>query len=217
MNLFSLLQKEDYLDIKWPIAIAVTGLLLSGGIWFGIDYLNSQSVQDLRIAQSDFNNARSRVETIEEEEATIIEYIGRYQMLDAAGVVADEDRLQMFERVADLRADNRLFPVTLNIQEQKSLMLDYPPEIRDPGEPVALQSSLIGLELNLLHEEDLTRLVNGILDSPGLFQTRACSIELTSSDTTNFLFLSRHFSSSCEILWYTFDLDPPPPDPFGAF
>lgn len=215
MNLFSLLKKEDYLMIKWPIAIAVIGLALSAGIYFGVDYLNSTSLQDLRIAQSDFNSARSRVELIEEEEATIIEYIGRYRMLAEDGVVEDEDRLQMHELLAELRADNQLFPVSLSIQEQQSMMLTYPPEIREPGEPVALRSSEINLELNLLHEGDLIRLLDGIINSPGLFQLRSCEIDLLSKDVTSFIYLSRHFTASCDILWYTFDLDPPQPDPYG--
>lgn len=215
MNLFSLLKKDDYLMIKWQLTCAVVGLAVSASIYFGLDYINNQSVLDLRIAQSDFNNARSQVELIEDEEATIIEYIGRYQMLDVDNVVENEDRLQMFERVAELRADNRLFPVSLNISGQSSLMLNYPPEIREPGGPIALRSSVIGLELNLLHEDDLSRLLAGILDSPGLYQTKECNIELLSPVSTNFVFLSRHFSADCEVLWYTFDLEPPPPDPFG--
>lgn len=215
MSLYSLLKKDDYLMIKWQITYAVVGLVVSAGIYFGLDYLNNQSLQDLRIAQSEFNNARSRVELIEEEEATIIEYIGRYQSLDEENVVENEDRLQMFEHIAELRADNRLFPVSLNISGQNSLMLNYPPDIREPGGPIALRSSSIGLDLNLLHEDDLIRLLAGIVDSPGLYQTKECSIDLLSPASTNFIFLSRHFSASCEVLWYTFDLEPPPPDPFG--
>lgn len=215
MTLFSLLKKEDYLMIKWPITIAVVSLVLAGSIHFGLDYLNSQSVLDMRIAQSDFNNARSRVELIEEEEATIIEYIGRYRMLEEEGVVQDEDRLLMHERVAQLRAENNLFPVSLGMSEQTSMRLNYPPEIREPGEPMTLRSSSISLVLPLLHEEDLIRLMAGILESPGLYQTKQCEIDLRSTNARNFIVLAQHFTATCEILWYTFNLNPPAPDPFG--
>lgn len=215
MTLFSLLKKEDYLMIKWQIVFAVIATLVAIGIYFGIDYFDTRSLRNLRIAQSDFDNARSRVELIEEEEATIIEYIGRYQMLNADGVVQEEDRLQMLERVADIRAENNLFPVSLNISEQTSLRLNYPQGLREPGEPIALRSSIIGLDLPLLHEVDLLRLLDGILDSPGLFQTRSCSISQTNTDLTTFLILSQHFEANCEILWYTFDLDPPVENNFG--
>lgn len=215
MSLFSILTKEDYLMIKWPIVFAVFGIILAIAIFLGADYLNGQSLMDLRIAQSAFNNSRSRVELIEDEEQTIIEYIGRYKMLESEGVVENEDRLQMFERVAELRAANNLFPVSLNINKQTSLNLTYPPELREPGDPVALHSSIIDLELPLLHEEDLTRLLDGILDSPGLYQTSNCEINLQNHETTSFIILSQHFTASCEILWYTFDLDPPAPNPFG--
>jgi len=215
MNLFSILTKEDYLMIKWQIAIAGVGLLLSIGIFLGIDYLSGNSLQDLRIAQADFNSARSRLELIEEEEETIIEYIGRYQMLDADGVVSNEDRLQMFERVAEIRSANNLFPVNTNINRQLTMPINYPPEIRQPGEPIALRSSVIGIDLPLLHEDDLFRLLDGIINGPGLFQTSECSLRQLNRESTNFIVLSQHFDASCEILWYTFDLDPPPPDPFG--
>lgn len=215
MSLFSILKKEDYLMIKWQILFAVVGLALSVLIYLGADYLNNQSVLQLRIAQSDFNSAQTRVEQIEDEEATIIEYIGRYQILDDEGVVRDEDRLQMFERVADIRAANHLFPVSLNIAPQTSLNLTYPPELREPGAPIALDSSVIKVNLPLLHEEDLTRLLDGIIDSPGLYQTRNCEINVQNPDTTRFIILSQHFTATCEILWYTFNLNPPMPDPFG--
>ena len=215
MTLFSILKKDDYLMIKWQIAFATFGIAVATLIFMGADYLNEESVRELRIAQAEFNNARSRVELIEEEEATIIEYIGRYQSMDQAGIVSDEDRLQMIERVADVRAANNLFPVGLNINTQRSMNLTYPPELREPGDPIALNYSIIALSLPLLHEEDLTRLLSGILDSPGLFQTLNCSIDLQNPETTRFIFLAQHFTSECEILWYTFDLDPPQPDPFA--
>lgn len=217
MKLFSILTKEDYLMIKWQIAFALIGILIATGIYFGIDYLADQSLRDLRIAQADFDSARSRVELIEEEEATIIEYIGRYQILENEGVVEDEDRLQMFEKVAEIRSENNLFPVNLNIREQVSLALSYPPDIREAGDPIALRSSTIGLELPLLHEEDLIRLLTGIVRSPGLYQTRSCAIDLQNAGRANFLILSQHFRAECEILWYTFDLSPPAPDGFGGF
>jgi hypothetical protein len=215
LSLFSILTKEDYLMIKWQIGFALVGLLLSAGIYLGVDYLSEGSLLDLRIAQSDFNNSRSRVELIEEEEATIIEYIERYQVLDSQGVMSNEDRLQIRELLAEIRADNNLFPVLLNTNEQSVQTLNYPPETREPGDPIALRSSVIRLEFPLLHEEDLTRLMNGILNSPGLFQTNKCEIRQQNETTTSFIIISRHFNAECEILWYTFDLNPPPPSPFG--
>lgn len=215
MNLFSLLTKEDYLMIKWQIVLAIFGIILAAGIFLGVDYLAEESSRELRIAQSDFDAARSRVDLIEEEEDTIIEYIGRYQSLDQAGSIDDEDRLQMLERVADIRANNNLWPVSNNILEQHSINLTYPPDIREPGAPIALRSSIIGIELPLLHENDLIRLLDGILSSPGLYQTKECNITMQNPGTTNFIVLSQNFQAKCEIYWYTFDLDPPQPDPFG--
>ena len=215
MNIFSILTKEDYLSIKMQIAFSVVGIVLSIAIFLGVDYLSSGSLRDLRIAQSDFNNARSRVDLIEEEEATIIEYIERYQELDAQGIVDDEDRLQMFEQIAEIRSANNLFPVSLGINEQMAQTLNYPAGIREAGDPIGLRSSIIELSLPLLHEEDLIRLIDSILDSPGLYQTKACNITKQNANSTNFIVLSQHFTANCEMLWYTFNLDPPAAPVFG--
>jgi len=215
MNLFRILSRDDYLMIKWPIVYAAVGIILAISIYMGVDYLSSESRRSLLIAQSDFDNARTRVDQIEEEEATIIEYIGRYQTLDSSGAIRDEDRLLMFERVAEIRSANNLFPVSLNISEQSSLRLNYPAGIREPGGPIALRSSVIGLSLPLLHEADLTRLLDGILNSPGLYQTSSCTLDQQNSEITSFIVLSQHFQANCEIFWYTFDLDPPLDNSFG--
>ena len=215
MNIFSILNKDDYLDIKGQIAFAIIGIILAAGIYLGAESLSADSLLDLRVAQSEFDVSRSRVELIEEEESRVIEYIERYKVLEGEGAVKDEDRLLMHELIAQIRAEHNLFPVALNMAEQATQNLSYPPELRDPGDPVALRSSIIKLTLPLLHEEDLTRLLNGLLDSPGLFQTKQCNITQQSQNLRNFVVLSQHFAASCEILWYSFDLEPPPPPLFG--
>ncbi len=215
MNIFSILNKEDYLQIKGQIAFALVGIFLATGIYVGAESLATNSLNDLRTAQREFDDSRSRVELIEEEEATVIEYIERYQILEADGLMEDEDRLLMYELIAQIRAENNLFPVGLNIAQQATQNLSYPAGLREPGDPVSLNSSIIKLTLPLLHEEDLTRLINGLLDSPGLFQTKQCNITGQRQNARKFIVLSQHFSASCEILWYSFDLDPSPPPAFG--
>ena len=86
MNIFSILTKEDYLSIKWQILFAVVGFLLSTAIFLGVDSLANASLTDRRIAQSEFDAARSRVNLIEEEEATIKAKLGNPSKEEISGV-----------------------------------------------------------------------------------------------------------------------------------
>lgn len=200
---------EDLLLIKWKIAFFILCLAIVAGIYWGMDALSSQATRNLSIAQGELYSARSSVELIEEEEATIIEYIDRYQDLSAEGIVEPEDRLQFLEKVADIRAEYDLFPIALNIEQQVGIRLQYDPAETEPGGPIDLKISTVSLSVPLLHEDDLARFLGALLNSDGLYQARECEIGALNSATQSFVFLAQHFSASCELLWYTFDLSPP--------
>lgn len=202
-------KKEDYWLIKWPLLSLVLGMCLSGGIFFGLTTLETTAAAELRRARNDLNVARDNVAKIEEEEATIIEYIGRYQQLAADGVVTDEDRLQFQENVAELRKEFSLFPVQLNIEQQTVQPLKYRSDISDPGRPISLRSSLVQINLPLLHEDDLSRLLTALLDRSGLLQPLGCSVRASNRPAAGYIYLAQHLNADCTLQWYTFLLPPP--------
>lgn len=199
---------SDLYLIKWQILAFVLSLVVVGGILWSADYLNGQANRGLQIARADLSNARSSVELIEEEEATIIEYIGRYQQLSEQGTVSPEDRLQFLEQMAEIRSEFNLFPISLNINEQLSERLDYDESVNDPGGPIDLDFSSVSLSVALLHEEDLVRMLGAIYERPGLYQVRECDISLQNRLNNNFLFLAQHLRANCELVWYTFNVSP---------
>lgn len=199
---------EDLLLIKWKIVFFVVCVLISIAIFWATEALYSQANRGLIVAQGELYSARSAVELIEEEEATIIEYIDRYQDLSDQGIVQPEDRLLFLEEIANLRAQYDLFPIALNIGEQVGQRLQYDPSESDPGGPIDLKHSRVSVDYALLHEEDLSRFLQGLLTSDGLYQTRECRIQAASQTSQSYLYLAQHFLASCELLWYTFDLNP---------
>lgn len=199
---------EDLFIIKWKIAFFVLCMTLAIGMFWGADSLSSQASRALSLAQGELYSARSAVEQIEEEEATIVEYIDRYQELSDRGIVEAEDRLLFLEKMAELRSQFDLFPIALNIEEQVGLRLQYAPGETEPGGPIDLKTSSVSLSLPLLHEEDLTRLMDSLLNDDGLFQTRECRISSLNRSTESFVSLGQHLSANCELHWHTFDLNP---------
>jgi uncharacterized protein (UPF0335 family) len=204
-----LFDKQDIFSLKWKILGAVISLSIAVGIYFVASYLNDEMSNSVRIARSELQNAITSVDQIEEEEATIIEYIGRYQDLDNEGIVRNEDRLVLLEKITEIRDNNDLFPISLNIGEQSSLRLIYDPAESNPGGPINLNATELEISLPLLHEGDLTNLLSELLDSPGLFLTQECEMSLNNPAITNYIMLGQHQQASCNLLWFTFNVDPP--------
>ena len=205
-----LFDKQDIFSLKWRILTAVLGLSIAVGIYYVADYLNTDMTRAVRAASANLQNARTSVDQIELEEATIIEYIERYQELDTEGIVSPEDRLILLERITEIRDNNDLFPISLNIGEQSSLALLYDPTEPSPGGPIMLNSTQLEIRLPLLHEGDLTNLLDELLNSPGLFLTQECEMNLTNPSITNYIMLGQHQTATCDLLWFTFDVNPPP-------
>lgn len=203
----SAFKKEEYWLIKWPLLSLVLSLCLSGGLLIGLNTLNTSATTDLRRARSDLDQARESVAKIEEEEATIIEYIGRYERMEQEGVVSAEDRLQFQEMLAQARTEFSLFPVGLDMDVQTALPLQYPEGRPERGREIFLNTSLVQLTLPLLHEDDLARLLTTLMDGHGMLQPLACSLTANSTRTT-YVFLARHFEAACTLNWYTFRLPP---------
>ncbi|MAM71069.1 MAG: hypothetical protein CMP91_08015 [Gammaproteobacteria bacterium] len=204
-----LFTKQDILGLKWKILLAVLCLMLAGGIYYYADIMNTQMARNLQIARGNLQLARTNIDQIEDEEATIIEYIGRYQELETDGVVNPEDRLQLIERITEIREDNDLFPISVNIGEQLSMELLYDQSEQDPGGPVNINSTTLELSLPLLHENDLTRLLDGLLNTPGLYMPQECIISLSNPNATNFIVLAQHQRANCVVSWFTFNVNPP--------
>ena len=202
-------RKEDYWSIRWPLLSLVLSLVISAGLLLGLNTLDTSATAELRRARAQLDDARDSVDQIEEEEATIIEYLGRYREMEQEAVMAPEDRLQFQETLAQLRSQYSLFPVRLGFGQQSALPLEYSEGRSDRGRQILLQTSPVEITLPLLHEDDLARLLGSLLDGHGLLQPLTCSMTANTTRTTSFIYLSQHFDARCSLNWYTFRLPPP--------
>lgn len=204
-------RKDDYWRIKWPLVCLAASLIVCGGLFVALSTLESTALVDLRNARNTLSDARNALNDIEQEEATIIEYLGRYRQMEQEGMLAAEDRLQFQETLAELRSEFKLFPVSLDFGLQTALPLEYPPGRTGPGRDIALQTSRVELRLPLLHENDLSNLMLALLDEPGLLQPLSCTLDVNRSGATTFIYLAQHFRATCALNWYTFRLPPGEP------
>ncbi len=210
MNDLLKLMKADLKLLKWPGLFFGIAVVVSLVFFLGGQYLLNNAQEDMRVANANMNQRRIAVEEIEQEEETVMRYIGRYREMQDDGLLQDEDRLTLMEVIMDTRSRNQLYATNIVIGEQSESLLDYGVAGLEEGEMVALQSTAVDLTLPLLHEEDLTRLLDGVLSMPGLMQTESCVVSKR-EDVSDLLNMGENLRAQCVLLWYHFNLSPSVP------
>lgn len=202
-------EKQDLLLLRIPIIIFLVSIVFASVVYFGSDSLIRRASFDLSSAQSQYEQAITSVREIAGEEETIIRYIGRYTEIQAEGAVSEEDRLALIEKIGEFRTRFNLYPILMDIGEQGALALKYDALDSNPGAPVNVNFSEISLSYSLVHEEDLTRLLNAIIDESGLILPSTCDLKAENIAELNFDQVGFNLATNCKLLWFTFDLAPP--------
>lgn len=204
------LAKKDLLLLKNAAMVFVVLPTIAMVMVLGVRSLQQSATEDLDTARMGFEQATTALTQIAEEEQTIGRFIDRYLQMEADGVVSPLDRLQFLERVRRIRESLQLYTIDVSMGEETSLLVPYPPDNSLPGEPVALNQTTIDLQLPLLHEGDLLRLLDELLSMPGLFQPSECLLEMSAGAEDRLTQLRENLTAHCKLHWYSFDLAPPP-------
>jgi hypothetical protein len=178
-------------------------------IYVSASSLQQSAAQNLNAARANFDQVSTSVTQIAQEEETIIRYIDRYIQIEEDGIVSAQDRLLLLERVTNIRESLQLYALGMSLGEQVSYVVPYPPEDPLPGDPVTINQTVINMELGLLHEGDLLRLLDELLSLPALLQPAECIVELDSSATDGLTQLRENLSARCRVNWFSFELTPP--------
>jgi hypothetical protein len=161
--------------------------------------------QALGNAQASWAGLSESVALIEEEQQIVRSYGPRYLELVAEMVVGEEDRLELVEAVASIRARHRLWEMQLDLEKQATMPLSEEGENDHSGAAMAVQASRIRIAIPLLHEEDLFKLINELRSiKRGIIVTEECLIKRSSGDRDgNQLEFGQNLDASCTILWLT--------------
>lgn len=101
-----------------------------------------------------------------------------YQQLSVAGVVGPEQRLAWIQATRDAGRDLQLPYLRYTTGPQQPFEAEW----LVPGLTAAVLVSQMEVQLGLVHELDLLRLVARLRAAPGLLQVESCSLELLSAD-----------------------------------
>lgn len=202
-------EKKDLKLLRVPVAIFVISAVVASVLYFGSDTLNQDASFDLSLAQAQYEDASNSVLKTASEEATVIRYIDRYRAIESRGFLSQEDRLAALDKIADLRSRYSLYPILVDIGEQDSIPLEYDPLASSQGDPVNVNYSEISIIYSLVHEEDLTRMMEAFITEFGLVIPQQCEISKSQTPELDFTQLGFNLSAKCSLYWFTFDLDPP--------
>lgn len=205
-------RQEDMKLLKWPMVMLV-GTLLASGLWYGVAFqFKEWRSLAMQAAKANRLEAISSVRQIEEETRIVGDYFDRFQKLQLKRVIGEEDRLELIETLDLMRARHLLYPFQLDVDQQASLPLN-------PDGGLQVRASRIHLDIPLLHEEDLFRLLEGLEQMErGIFVTETCVMKRIGSDAVSQTPLYRpNLTAACTLLWLTMDrqasLPPEPPPP----
>ena len=128
------------------------------------------------------------------EETEIKQKSAVFSGLQARGVIGEEQRLEWVELLKTIRDRRRLLDLQYEIAPQRALDAA-------PGSAFTFYASTMKIQLKLLHEEDLTRLLDDLRQQArALIQVKSCTVSRLprgSADGTAQLL------ADCQIDWIT--------------
>jgi hypothetical protein len=126
---------------------------------------------DQAAAQKQRNEIDGKLKRVRSEEAEIKQKSALFNALLARGVIGEEQRLEWVELLKAIGDRRRLIDLQYEIAPQRPL------DAADTTSAFAFYASAMKVQLKLLHEEDLTRLLDDLRQQAGaLIQIRSCSL-----------------------------------------
>lgn len=190
--------KQDLLLLKWPALFMAFVLAVGGGGYMATWLVTKQIRQNLSAAEANRQEVENRIHEIEQAKETTNSYLDRYRELKRKGVVGEEDRLKLLTVFDGLRKQYDLYPLKIEIEPQQPLQPD-PEQSGETAENATIRVSPVLVNLDLLHEEDLLRLLAGLNNSAmGKITVESCVITRNEGALPE-------LSAVCRLLWWNFN------------
>jgi hypothetical protein len=167
-----MLARADLKRLRMPLVVA---LLLAGvgvGALLFAEQKGAEAQLSKKAGEERLAAASIRLAKVAEEEQEISNNLVQFRRFAEKGMTSGEKRLEWIEALAAIRQQRRLFEVHYNLERQRPV--DFP-GIKST-EPIFMATKL-KLEMLLLHEEDLLRVLGDLNTSSQFFSSlRNCTI-----------------------------------------
>jgi hypothetical protein len=198
---------EKKSDIDWsllrgPLIIFSICLVVASSLIGGSYYFNKNLNAEFKKNKSSFQSISRRYLDVDQEEKALHEYYPRFVKLYNKGIIGREKRLDWIETLRQAGEKVKLPSLTYTIDSQEEFIPGY--YIDYTG--YALYRSGMKLELGLLHEGDLFKLIDYINhNANGIYTLTECSFRMTGKE----IVLEKDHSNitaTCLLYWITINL-----------
>ncbi len=186
----------DFPKLQFGLLAAVLMIAIGAGAVYVA--LNSTKAARLErtAAQSERNDFVGKLNQVRSEESEIKLKSAVFDKLRTRGVIGEEQRLEWVELLKDIRDKRRLLDLQYEITPQRPLDAA-------PGSGFAFYASTMNLQLRLLHEEDLTRLLDDLRQqASALIQVKSCNVSRLPHGGTE-SGIHAQLQAECQIDWIT--------------
>lgn len=187
---------QDFTRIQWSLVAAIV-LLVAGA---GTVWLADRELRQATIKRADSKRLSDEIERklrqVRAEEAEIRDKTALFARLQERGVIGAEQRLDWVELIKDIRDSRRLLDLQYEFLPQQTME-------KTVGGAYDFKSSLMRMQLQMLHEGDLLNLIDDLrARAKAYVRVRACKVARVPRGTGGeggFATLT----ADCEIEWIT--------------
>ncbi|HRF11215.1 MAG: hypothetical protein AW09_003738 [Candidatus Accumulibacter phosphatis] len=158
--------------------------------------LDSEQLARL-VATAQREEADGKLKRVRDEESEIRQKSILFNKLQERGMIGEEQRLDWVELLKDIRDKRRLLDLQYEISPQRLL------DSNSAGD-FSFAVSTMKVQLKLLHEEDLTRLLGDLRSqAKALILIKACAVERLPANADERWGGRENLLANCEIDWLT--------------
>ena len=194
------LTTADFAKLQYSLLAALLMAAIgAGSVFFALNQSKAAKVAR-NAAQAERNEFAGKLDRVRSEEREIKQKSAVFAELQKRGVVGEEQRLEWVELLKDIRDKRRLIDLQYEFAPQRAL------EITAAGAPAsayAFYASSMKMQVKLLHEEDLTRLLGDLRQqAAALIQVKACNVSRIAHGAGESS-LAAQLQADCLIDWIT--------------
>lgn len=192
--------KIDFADLRKLRAsiLATVSMFATAAAVLYLSHHTRDSAQFAKqAATTERDEADGKLKRVRDEENEIKQKSILFNRLQERGMIGDEQRLDWVELLKEIRDKRRLLDLQYEIEPQRfldsNLAGDY-----------SFASSTMKLQVKLLHEEDLLRLLGDLRSqAKALILIKACTIERRPTNADESAGGRENLFAHCEIDWLT--------------
>ena len=188
------LTRADLPELRLSLAAALLMIALGATCVHQALASARQARTEQAAAQRQRDEIDDKLRRVRSEEAEIKQKSALFGRLQQRGMIGEEQRLDWVELLKTIRERRRLLELRYEIAPQRALDAQ-------PGGALSFYASTMKIELKLLHEEDLTRLLGDLRQQAGpLIQVRSCKLARLPRESAD---SAAQLQADCLIDWIT--------------